>query len=141
MTEQQDGAVGRDLNARLDALQASIRHDRGPATSNADVCMCVSQEACPVAADRRAIDQLRAVLAERTALAARVAELEAERDDDLCVLAAFLLPNRRPIEEWLCILANHFEARTNALMRDAGRFAAARFRVDRVPGAADTEES
>jgi hypothetical protein len=74
-----------------------------------------------------------ALLDERDVLRARVAELEAARDDDLCVIAAFLLPNRRPIEHWLAILANHFGPRAQELTQDPERFAAARFRVDRVP--------
>lgn len=53
-----------------------------------------------------------------------------ERDDDLAVLAAFLLPTRRPIEHWLAILANHFGPRVNHLLDDDTRFAAARARVD-----------
>lgn len=65
-----------------------------------------------------------------------LAAAQRERDDDLCVMAAFLLPNRRPIEHWLAILANHFGSRAQELTQDPERFAAARFRVDHVP--ADT---
>lgn len=53
-----------------------------------------------------------------------------QRDDDLCVIAAYLMPNQRPAAEWTAILANHFGPRAQALIEDADRFAAARFRVD-----------
>jgi hypothetical protein len=155
--QQQDGAVGRveAIRARYDTRGFRALSDGQidelfgfllgqladlPAVTaraeSAEGAWSAQQDI--IEAERRRAEQAQA---ERADLAAQVAELESERDDDLCILAAFLLPNRRPIEEWLCILANHFEARTNALMRDADRFAAARFRVDRVPNAAETEES
>jgi hypothetical protein len=68
--------------------------------------------------------------AERDTAAVRVGELETERDDDLCVIAAFLMPTSRPIEHWLAILANHFGTRAQELTDDPERFAAARSRVE-----------
>lgn len=56
-----------------------------------------------------------------------------ERDGDLCVMAAFLMPGSRPIEHWLAILANHFGGRAQELMDDPERFAAARNRLDGAP--------
>lgn len=52
------------LDTWLNGWSTNIRHDRGSAASNADVCMCASPAACPVAADRKAIDRLRAALKE-----------------------------------------------------------------------------
>lgn len=66
-------------------------------------------------------------------LLAEIQRLRDERDDDLCVMVAFLRPNGRGEVAWTAILANHFGPRAQELIEDSGRFAAAYSRVNQIP--------
>ncbi len=64
--------------------------------------------------------------------AKRIVELTDERDDDLYIMASFLMPSSLSTAEWHALLANHFSSRAQGLIEDSERFAAALTRVNQL---------